>query len=70
MFFNYIIDKINECGGIPVGIFPSRSIDYYNKKICDIPNMTINEIKDINRSLSIVEKTTTNMIQKLRPIFA
>ena len=53
--FKGIIDKVNECGGIPVGIFPTQSVDYYNKKICDIPNMTINEINDIKKSLSIVD---------------
>ncbi|MBQ2409420.1 MAG: gamma-glutamyl-gamma-aminobutyrate hydrolase family protein [Bacilli bacterium] len=53
--FKGIIDKVNKCGGIPVGLFPSQSIDYYNSKICDIPNLSIDELKDMRKSLSICD---------------
>lgn len=53
--FKGIIDKVNICGGIPVGLFPSQSVDYYNSKICDIPNLSIDQKKDMQRSLSICD---------------
>ena len=53
--FKGIIDKVIKCGGIPVGLFPTQSVDYYNSKICDIPNLSIDQLKDMKKSLQLCD---------------
>lgn len=52
---NNIVEKVSKHGGIPVGIFPTQIVDFQNKRLSEIDELTIGEEDDIRYSLSRVD---------------
>ena len=50
-----ISNKIIEAGGIPIGIFPTKSEDYINKNNNEIGNMNTIESEDLLNTLDMVD---------------
>lgn len=48
-----IITMISKNGGIPVGVFPTQTVDYYNTKGLDIPKLTSSDKHDLIKTLSL-----------------
>ena len=52
---NNIVEQISRHGGIPVGIFPTQIVDFQNKRLSEIEELTIGEKEDIVSSLRRVD---------------
>lgn len=48
-----IVNKVIDAGGVPVGIFPTKSEDYINKKNSEISNLTADESHEL---LSVLDR--------------
>lgn len=50
-----IVNKVIDAGGIPVGIFPTKSEDYINKSNSEIDNLTVDESDELLSMLDRVD---------------
>lgn len=50
---NHLSEWIIRCGGIPIGIFPTQTVNFYDTKGKDIPDMTENENNDLESVLNM-----------------